>query len=261
MGRRMKTAKYLKTTNARSGIFVIEIQRPESMNALNSELIEELTEIIAEVETSSDVKTLVITGGKNFAAGADISEMVDLDKEGAYDFTFGKVYDRIENLDIPTIAAISGYALGGGLELALCCDIRIASKNAMMGFPEITVGIFPGGGGTVRLPQIIGEGRAKEMIFFGKPMTAEEAKLIGLVNMVTEESELIAFTMKMAEKLANGPGIALKNAKKSVRGCSAIRESNLHYERELWSQLFTTKDQGEGMDAFLSKRKPIYQGK
>ena len=241
-------------------IGVLRINRPKSFNALNREVVNMLDQKIDLIEHDPEVRALIVTGDGNFAAGADIVAMVELNSEEAREFLFSNTFNRLENIGIPTIAAIAGYALGGGLELALTCDFRIAADNAKVGLPEITLGIMPGAGGTIRLPRIIGELKAKEMIFLGEQIKADEALRIGLVSKVVPKEELFDEAMKFAEKLAQRAPLALKAAKKSVNYGIAQAQA-IENEANVWSSLFSTEDQKEGMRAFVDKRKPEYKGK
>ncbi|CAB1255309.1 enoyl-CoA hydratase/isomerase family protein [Clostridium sp. MT-14] len=244
-------------------IGVVRINRPRALNALNKPTVEELDELIEKIKKDSEIKVLIIGSDNNFAAGADIKGMVNCNVEEAKDFSFSKTFQKIYNLEIPTIAAIDGYALGGGLELALACDFRIASTNAKVGFPEINLGIMPGAGGTIRAPRLLGVSRAKELIFFGEMISADRAEQMGLVNKIVEQEKLMEVVMEWAEKLCKKPPVALRVAKKTID--AGISEPKLNYaikmEYENWADLFNTEDQKEGMRAFIEKRQPIYQGK
>ncbi|MBR0598073.1 enoyl-CoA hydratase/isomerase family protein [Sinanaerobacter chloroacetimidivorans] len=244
-------------------IAVIKINRPKALNALNPLVIKELDAVIKEIEESPDVKVLILGSNNHFAAGADIKGMVDCDVEEAKSFSFSNSLQNIHGLRIPTIAAIDGYALGGGLELALTCDFRIASSAAKLGFPEINLGIMPGAGGTIRAPRLIGESKAKELIFFGEMIDANEAQRIGLVNQVVEKEQLMDTAMEWARKLSEKAPIALKAAKETIEAGleePRLREA-LKIEDQNWAGLFATSDQKEGMRAFIEKRKAVYLGK
>lgn len=245
------------------GIGIVKINRPEALNALNKEAVDELDVLADMIKTDTDIKTLIIGSDNNFAAGADIKDMADCNGEEAGRFSFSGTFQKIESLDIPTIAVINGYALGGGLELALTCDFRIASLTAKMGFPEINLGIMPGAGGTVRLPKLIGMQAAKEMIFFGEMIDAARSFQIGLVNCVTEPEKAMDTAMEWAKKLCKKAPVALKTAKRTIVKAAETPESiyALKIEEENWAFLFGTEDQKEGMKAFIEKRKPIYKGK
>jgi enoyl-CoA hydratase/carnithine racemase len=240
-------------------IAVLKINRPERRNALSGAIVKSIDSELDSIKKDHEIRALIITGENNFAAGADIAEMVDITPEEARDFSFSRTFLKLENLEIPTIAAICGYALGGGLELALACDLRIASEDAKIGLPEINLGIMPGAGGTVRLPRLIGEAKAKELIFLGESLTASEAYQFGIINRVVKNGELMAEAFKLAVKLAEKSPNALHNAKKSIvnKDKHSSKEALIN-ESEIWSNLFSSKDQKEGMKAFLEKRKPIY---
>lgn len=244
-------------------IGIISIERPEALNALSRELVDEIDGCVEQIMKENDIRCLILHSEKNFAAGADIKKMVECDEEGAKNFVFTSTYNKIANLKIPVIAAIEGYALGGGLELAMTADIRIAGKSAKMGLPEITLGIMPGAGGTIRVPSVIGEAKAKELIFTGKIISAEEAEHIGLVNSIEEDCEVLAAAMKMAKKIARNAPIAMTAAKETIR--AGLEEPDqikgTYIEAENWAKLFNTEDQKEGMRAFLEKRKPSFKNK
>ena len=244
-------------------IGVIKINRPSALNALNSDVIRELDELLEKIKANQETSVLIIGSSENFAAGADIKNMMELTSEQAKEFSFSNTFDKLTTLEIPTIAAIEGFALGGGLELALACDLRIASKNAKLGFPEIKLGIMPGAGGTVRGPRLLGAARAKELIFLGEMIGADKAEQIGLVNMVVESGNVMDSALEWAVKLCAKSPVALKVAKKAIQG--GLDEPNLEQaislERDLWAGMFETDDQKEGMRAFIEKRKPVYQGK
>lgn len=239
---------------------ILQIKRPLALNALNIDIVKKIGIIIDEIKLKKDIKVLIIIGSENFAAGADIKGMVNCNSDNIKTLSFSDTFNKIESMEIPTIAAINGYALGGGLELALTCDLRIASENAKFALPEITLGIMPGAGGTVRLPKLIGEAKAKEMIFSGGMIDAEEALKIGLINKITISENLEKDAKLWAEKIASRPLYSLKGAKKSVKyGMETPNiEKALNYEFQIFSELFNTKDQKEGMKAFIEKRKPNF---
>jgi enoyl-CoA hydratase len=205
---------------------------------------------------------MIITGsGSNFAAGADIIPMMNASPQEARKLTFNRAFNSIESFELPVIAAISGYALGGGLELALACDIRICSEDAKMGLPEIKLGIFPGAGGTQRLPKIIGTGRAKDMIFTGAIIGAERAFEIGLVNSIAED-DVLNEVLKMAKIFRSLSPLTLGAAKRAVNfGLGNDLQAGIRFEEELWAGCFSTDDQREGMKAFSEKRKPEFTGR
>lgn len=246
------------------GIGWIQFNRPEKLNALNDEVLRDLEQAVAVFEENDAIKVVILHGNeKAFVAGADIKHMKKGDIKFAYrltDLTM-RVQERLANLPKPTIAAISGYALGGGCELALCCDFRIAADNALFGQPEISLGIIPGGGGTQRLTRLVGLGSATEIIFLGEMIKAEKAERIGLVNKVVPLGELEAEAEALASKLMKRPAVALRAAKTAIRkGLSVSLGEGLHIEQDLFCMLFGTKDQKEGMTAFLEKREPIFKG-
>ena len=246
-----------------NSIAIMRINRPEALNALSRQIVDEMYKFIEDVASNQNVKALIIYSEGNFAAGADIGGMVDCDEKSAQEFSFSPTFNKISALKIPTIAAIEGYALGGGMELALACDMRIAADNAKMGFPEITLGIMPGAGGTVRAPKLIGVARAKEMIFMGGSITAQKAEAIGLVNLVVPKEEVFNSAMKWAEKIARLSSAALKVAKETIDQAYMQTDvlKGVEIEASNWAKMFNTEDQKEGMKAFLEKRKPCFQGK
>ncbi len=237
---------------------VITISRPSALNALNSAVIDELSEALAEVQADKDCRALIITGEgeKAFVAGADISEMRDLGPDEAADFARRgqAVFRAIEELPIPAIAAVNGYALGGGCELALACDIRIASENARFAQPETGLGIIPGFGGSVRLPATVGRARAAYLILTGRQVNAADALAMGLVSEVTPRESLTARAHEIAAELAARSPVALAHAKRAMATCAEA------YEREAleFGRCFETGDPKEGMSAFLERRRPGY---
>jgi len=243
----------------------ITISRPEAMNALNEKVLSELKETVAQVRDDPTVRVVIITGeGPAFVAGADIRAMLAKDLNEIREFTsFGQgVMNDIERLDKAVIAVINGYALGGGLELALACDIRLASTEARMGFPEIGLGIFPGFGGTQRASRLIGKGQACELIFTGDHITAEEAAHIGLVNRVVPPKLLMNEAWKLAQRIARQAPIAVAQAKIAIiQTMQTDLDTGLGLELEGVLKTFETEDQKEGMTAFLERRKPEFKGK
>ena len=240
-------------------IALLTIDRPKALNALNSNVLEELDQAIDAVDFQK-VRVLIITGSgeKSFVAGADIAEMSNLTKEEG--FAFAKkgndIFRKIESLPIPVIAAVNGFALGGGCELSMACDIRICSENAVFGQPEAGLGITPGFGGTQRLARIIGIGRAKELIFSTSNIKADEAYRVGLVNHVYPVEELLPQAKKLASKIAANAPIAVRNCKKAINdGLQTDIDSAIVIEENLFGGCFETHDQKEGMGAFLEKRK------
>ncbi|MBW9172666.1 enoyl-CoA hydratase/isomerase family protein [Clostridium estertheticum] len=247
------------------GIAKIIINRPKALNALNSETIKELGTVINEISEREDIKVVIITGAgeKSFVAGADITEMKDLTAIQAKELSrkAQKVFSEIENMPQVVIAAVNGYALGGGCELSMCCDIRLVSSKARFGQPEVGLGIIPGFAGTQRLPRLIGKGIAKELIFTTDMIDADEAYRIGLANKVYNPEELLEKTYEMAEKIMSKAMYAVGLAKASINnGLNMDTESAYSYENSLWTICFATEDQKEGMQAFIEKRKAILKG-
>jgi enoyl-CoA hydratase len=247
-------------------IGILTINRPEKLNALSNQLTSELKTVLDEIEQDDELRVLIITGAgeKAFVAGADINELLVRDarigrkvsKERQY------LFFRIENLAVPVIAAVNGYALGGGLELALACSIRICSERAQFGAPEVKLGIIPGDGGTQRLPRLIGLGRAMEMILSGDLIDAGEAYRIGLANKVVPHEKLMEITLELAEKIASRPPLAVQFAKEAVNSSvGAGVESGYALESTLHALSCTTEDKKEGVSAFLEKRKGQFKGK
>jgi enoyl-CoA hydratase len=234
------------------------------MNALNEKVLRELKEAIAQVREDPTVRVVIVTGeGPAFVAGADIRAMLAKDLAEIREFTrFGQgVLNDIERLEKPVIAAINGFALGGGLELALACDIRLASTEARMGFPEVGLGIFPGLGGTQRTPRLIGKGRACELILTGDQIDAEEAARIGLANRVVPPQQLMAEARRLAQRIARQGPIAVGRAKTAInQALQTGLDAGLDFELEAVVQTFDTEDQKEGMAAFLERRKPEFKG-
>lgn len=243
------------------GVARIVLDRPDVLNALSRDMVTEIRDAAGRIAGSREARVLVVAGtGGNFAAGADIAPMADLAPDGARAFCFNDAFNAIENLPVPVIAAITGYCLGGGLELACVCDLRVCSTGATFGSPEIRLGIFPGAGGTQRLPRLIGAARAKEMIYFGGSIDAQTALAWGLCDRIVDDPLAEAFSM--AARLAAGPAAALRGAKKAINfGIGRDIDTGLACEEEAWAGLFTTADQKEGMKAFLEKRKPVFTGK
>ncbi|MBE6065208.1 short-chain-enoyl-CoA hydratase [Clostridium cochlearium] len=240
-------------------IAVLTINRPNALNALNSELLKELDSAIDCLSEDDEVLAVVLTGaGKAFVAGADIGEMKDLTvSEGRKFGTLGnKVFRKLETLEKPVIAAVNGFALGGGCEISMACDIRIASEKAKFGQPEVGLGITPGFGGTQRLARLVGPALAKELIYTADIIDAEEALRIGLVNKVVEKDELLDTAKKMANKIASNAPIAVKLCKSAInRGLQCDIDTGIAFEAEVFGECFSTEDQKEGMTAFLEKRK------
>ncbi len=243
------------------GIAVITFNRPEAMNALNIQTRAEFREAIADVAADEAVRVLILTGnGKAFVAGSDIKEFNKTTPYAAHNIM--RLGEMVEKLEKPVIAAVNGFCLGGGCEIAMGCDIIIASDKAKFGQTEINIGIIPGGGGTQRLQRLIGACRAKELIFTGDIIRAEEADRIGLVNRVVPLEELMPTAKEMARKIATKSAAALKLAKTAInRGMQTDLESGLKYEYELYSLSLTLEDKVEGVNAFLEKRTPTFVGR
>ncbi len=248
------------------GIGVITVNRPQALNALNADTMAELDRLVDTIAKDPAVKAVIITGAgdKAFVAGADIAYMQPL--SAAEGRGWGKagqaVFNKIENLPQPVIAAVNGFALGGGCELAMACDIRIAADKAKFGQPEVSLGITPGFGGTQRLPRLIGKGRAKELLFTGDVIDAAEAYRIGLVNKVVAPGELLDAARALAQKIMSRGQFAVQMCKVAVNeGLDADLETGVAYEGEVFGLCFATADQKEGMAAFLAKRKPAFTGK
>lgn len=248
-----------------NGISVICIDRPKSLNALNTQTLKELGQIINDISERKDIYTVIITGSgeKAFVAGADITEMKSKSAiEGREMAKLAqKVFSNIENMPQVVIAAVNGYALGGGCELSMSCDIRLASTNAKFGQPEVGLGIIPGFAGTQRLPRLVGKGIAKELIFTTDMIDAKEAYRIGLVNKVYEPEELMEKTIELAQKIMKKGLFAVSLAKSAINnGLNMDTESAYAFEADLFGLCFSTDDQTEGMSAFIEKRKALFKG-
>jgi enoyl-CoA hydratase len=248
------------------GVALLTFNRPKALNAMNSETIAELSDAVKMCKNDEAIKVLVLTGAgeRAFVAGADISQMQSLRPQEALAFMEQgqETMQRIATLPKPVIAAVNGFALGGGTEIALACDMRFASEKAIFGQPEILIGLIPGWGGTQRLTRIVGMGRAKEMILSGAQIDAKRAYEIGLVNRVLPAEELLPETLKFARKLAGMPGFAVQMAKHSINfGSDLPLDNACRIEAECCAQCFSTDDQKEGMKAFLEKRKPVFTGR
>lgn len=260
---RIDQLKYVKFKTTK-GIAVATLNRPEKRNALNFDVFMEIESILDNCDADPDVKVLVITGSdRAFAAGADIGDMVDADSDKLTEIT--KVVMRVQNKIkscVPVIASVSGMALGGGCELAMACDIRIASNTAMFGLPEIKLGIIPGGGGTQRVSRISSPATALYLALTGESISADQAMALGVVSRVVPQERLMQETLKLAEKLKFMPPLAVKAVKKAIyEGCNLPLDDGLNMERTLFSSLFETSDQKEGMKAFIEKRVPVFKGR
>lgn len=244
-------------------IGILSINRPEELNALNSQVLKELDKAIEDISLDEDIHVLIISGeGRAFVAGADIGEMKGKNPLEAREFANKglNVFRKIELMEKPVIAAVNGFALGGGCELAMCCDIRIASERAKFGQPEVGLGITPGFGGTQRLSRLVGLGKAKELIFTAHIIKADEALRIGLVNKVVDPAELMDETIKLANKIASKGQLAIRYSKTAInRGIETDLETGMIIEKELFALCFSTEDQKEAMSAFLEKREVNYK--
>jgi len=242
-------------------IGILILKKPGGLNLLDAETLGELERSLTELEKDEQIRVIIITGEKNFCAGADIKEMKDkhpLEAE-AFSRLGHKVFSRIEDMDKPVMAAVRGYALGGGCELALACDIRMAGESAKFGQPEVNLGLIPGFGGTQRLTGLVGVGRAKELILSGRIMDAKEAEGIGLVNRVVRDEELMDKSEEMAQILAEKSPLAVKMAKNLINKTRDMKRG-LEMEIASFSMCFASHDHAEGINAFLEKRKPRFKG-
>lgn len=246
-------------------IAVMTVNRPEALNALNREVLEELELCLDRASDDENVRALILTGaGRAFVAGADIEAQSQLDPEGGRQWgrKGSAIFRKLELLEIPTIAAVNGFALGGGCELAMACDIILASSKAKFGQPEVGLGITPGFSGTQRLPRLIGKARAMELILTGEMIKAEEALRIGLVNRIVEPDQLMETARTLAKKIMDNGPLSVKYAKAAVvRGLQMDMDSAIALENELFAMCFATEDQKEGMSAFLEKRDAKFTGK
>ena len=248
------------------GVAMLTINSPRTLNALNSQILGELECALYELNLDNSIKVVIITGAgdKAFVAGADIMEMSAMNSFEGHQFGLKgqRVMMLIEKMTKPVIAAVNGYALGGGLELALACDFIYASEKAKVGFPEVTLGIMPGFGGTQNLARLIGPNRANEMIFTGAMMNAEKACLWGLVNQVFAPEELLPKALEAAKAIARVGTLGVRYAKDAIaNGLNMGKEDGFRYEASLFGVLFATEDQKEGMAAFVEKRTAVFQGK
>lgn len=251
---------------APGAVATLTINRPAKLNALNKQTIEELHHAFATLANDAAVRAIIVTGSgeKAFVAGADIAEFADFSiEEGAQLAARGHelLFDFIQNLRKPVIAAVNGFALGGGLELAMACHFRVASDNAKMGLPEVSLGVIPGYGGTQRLPQLVGKGRAMEMIMTAGMVSADEAKLSGLVNHVVPQAELLEFCNGIAQKILRNSPTAISQAIKAVNANFEDGVNGFETEIKSFGKCFGTEDFKEGTTAFLEKRKPEFSGK
>jgi enoyl-CoA hydratase len=246
-------------------IAIVAVNRPDKRNALSSVVRRELVSVFDQLRADADTRVVILTGAgdKAFIAGADIAEFAQRTPlEQRATMTGRVMFEEIADFPKPTIAMINGFALGGGCELALACDLRVAARSARLGQPEIKLGIIPGGGGTQRLPRLVGFGNALRLIYTGELITAEEAQRIGLVEMVLDDAELKPRTLELARTIAAHSPVALQLAKSAVRAAlEAPLSAGLRYERELFITAFASEDKREGVAAFLEKRPPVFRGK
>lgn len=256
--------EFLKESIVDNNILIVTIDRQKALNALNAQLIDELNAYFTELENRDEISVVIVTGaGRAFVAGADIVTMSELNAyQGA---AWGKkgmdTFLKVEKLNKPVIAAVNGFALGGGCELSLACDLRIASNKAKFGQPEVGLGITPGFGGTQRLARAIGPAKAKELIYTAEVISAEEAYEIGLVNKVVEHEELMDAAIEMARKIAKNSAVAVRYAKDAINtGLQTDIDSGMDIERAHFGLCFATADQKEGMKAFIEKRAPKFIG-
>jgi len=250
-------------TERRGQVGLITFNRPQAMNALNNQLLRELMDALEAFDKNEAVGAMVITGNeKAFAAGADIKEMADKSIQQMMDSDHLAVFGRIRTIQKPVIAAVSGWALGGGCEIALSCDMIVASESAKFGQPEINIGVIPGAGGTQRLTRAVGKAIAMEMILNDRRLTAQEAYQFGMVNRVTSVEGYLEAALQLAEEIAARAPIAVRAAKKMInQSFERTLSDGLAEEKQVFYNLFATEDQKEGMKAFTEKRKPEWTGK
>lgn len=246
-----------------SSIGHIELNRPQVLNALNRPMVREIVEALEAFDRNDEVKVIVIYGkGRAFAAGADINEMANDDPITLDLLNQFADWDRIALIKKPIIGAVHGFALGGGFELALCCDILFAADNAQFGFPEISIGVMPGAGGTQRLTKLMGKTKALEWLWLGENMTAKEALHYGVINRIVDREVLLEETFRFAKKLATKPALSLRFIKEAVnKAVDYSLYEGMQFERKNFYLLFASHDQKEGMQAFIEKRKPNFEGR
>jgi enoyl-CoA hydratase len=248
-----------------AGTLVVTINRPEAMNALNASVLSSLAQMIDWVEKNTTVRAVILTGAgeKAFVAGADIKQFESMTPEGAKELSMRgqAIFRRLEELRVPVIAAVNGFALGGGLELALSCDFIYASDNAKFGLPECTLGLLPGYGGTVRLPRRVGAARAREMTYTGNMVGAPEALVLGLVAKIVPREELLKACLETTKVISSRAPVAVSMIKRSIHeGMSLTEDEALELEADLFGKIFATEDKNEGVRAFIEKRKPSFKG-
>jgi enoyl-CoA hydratase len=250
-------------TRREGRVGVVQFNRPQALNALNRQLMGETMEALEQFDADADIGCMVLTGNERaFAAGADIKEMADATPVDMLDNPFIDYWDRLRKISKPVIAAVSGFALGGGCELAMACDMIVASESAKFGQPEINLGVIPGAGGTQRLTLAVGKAMAMEMVLNGRFLSAGEAYQFGLVNRVVPVENHLEEAVKLAAEIAARAPVALRLAKEAVNAIFEMPlQSGLAHERRLFYMLFSTEDQKEGMDAFINKRPAEWQGR
>ncbi len=253
-------------TELEKGTLIITVNRPDKMNALNKDVIKELGIVFDEVYSNSEIKSVIITGAgeKAFVAGADISEFLSLDAEGGAALARegqANVFDKIENCPKPVVAAVNGFSLGGGCELAMACHFRVAGSNAKFGQPEVNLGLIPGYGGTQRLTRLVGKGKAMEMIMSADMVGADDAKTLGLVNHVFAPEELLAKTKEILQKIQSKAPFAVAQVIACINDASNGSHHGFEHEIERFGACFATEDMKEGVNSFLEKRKPVFKGK
>ena len=252
-------------TSNEEGIFTVTINRPDKLNALNKKVLDDLEKALEEAYSDETVKAVIITGqgSKAFVAGADIAEFMDVkDEDGAMMSKRGQqIFLKIENCPKPVIAAVNGFALGGGCELAMACHFRLASDNAKFAQPEVNLGLIPGYGGTQRLTMLVGKGKAMELMMTGAMIDAAEAKILGLVNHVTSAEELLEKTKEIIKVILKKSPVAVSKVIAAVNAHGQYNVDGFEEEIKLFGQVFTSKDKKEGTAAFKEKRKPLFEGK
>ena len=258
----MNVTSYLKTAPTTGGVLTITLHRPNALNALNTKLLEELARLLSKVNQDKNIRAVVITGSqKAFAAGADVREMASLNAVGVLKDPRVEHWKQITDFKKPLIAAVNGFCLGGGCELAMHADIIIPGKDAKFGLPEIKLGIMPGAGGTQRLLRAVGKSMAMQMVLTGEPISAQQAMGFGLISEITIPEVTVERAQKIAQQIAQHAPIAVEMAKDSVlKAFDTDLSSGLLYERKAFTLLAATEDRNEGINAFIEKRKPAFKG-